>query len=85
MPKLKPSETEKYNRIIYANIKSRCSYFGYTTDKDAGKKIGMNKDTFYNRRDNGRWESDELVRAANALKVSVLWLWTDHSKIEEVE
>lgn len=85
MSKLKPSETDKYNGIIYANIKARCSYFGYATDKDAGEKIGMSKETFYNRRDNGHWDSNELVHAAMALKVPVTWFFEDHSKVEEVK
>lgn len=84
MPKLKPSAVKKQNDIIYANIKSRCAYFGYDSDAKASVKIGMAIKTFSNRKLGGRWESDELTRAAEALKVSFAWLVTDHTDMREV-
>lgn len=84
MPKLKPSEEKKQNDIIYLNIRSRCALFGCFTEEASSKKIGMVRTTFRNREKKGQWRSEELVYAAKALKVSVEWLVTDHSKVEEV-
>lgn len=85
MSKLKPSTVEKQNDIIYANIKSRCAYFGYDSDIKASEKICMDSKTFYNRKRNGGWKSDELTMAAESLRVSFAWLVTDHSDMREVK
>lgn len=84
MSKLKPSAEKKQNDIIYANITSRCAYFGYKSDVKASVKIGMDSKTFFNRKHLGGWKSDELTRAAEALKVSFAWLVTDHTDMREV-
>lgn len=83
MSKLKPSAVEKQNEIIYANIKSRCAYFGYDSDIKASAKICMDSKTFYYRKRNGGWKSDELTYAAEALKVPVAWLMIDHSDMRK--
>lgn len=83
MPKLKPSTVQKQNDIICANIISRCAYFGHCTDTTVGTKIGMTRKTFSYRKLNGGWKSDELTRAAEALKVSFAWLVTDHTDMRE--
>lgn len=84
MPKLKPSPVVQQNSIIFSNIMSRCAYFGCASEKKAGEKIGMCKNTFNRRKHQGQWKTEELVHVAEKLKVSVAWLVTDHSKVEEV-
>ena len=84
VPKLKPSPVVQQNNIIFSNIMSRCAYFGCASEKKAGEKIGMCKNTFNRRKHQGQWKTEELVHAAEKLKVSVAWLVTDHSKVEEV-
>lgn len=84
MPKLKPSTVKKQNDIIYANIMSRCAYLGYRTDKAASIKIGMAISTFNDRKIKGNWRSNELVHAAEVLKVSPTWFWEDHTIVEGV-
>lgn len=85
MSKLKPSDEDKQDDIIYSNIKSRCAMLGYHSDKRASVKIGMASSTFCNRKLIGDWRSKELTRAAKALKVSFAWLVTDHTNMEEVK
>lgn len=84
MSKIKPSTVKRNNSIIYNNIISKCALLGYSSDVKASKKIGMPLSTFSKRKKLGKWNSDELSLAAEALKVTLPWLVTDHSKAEEV-
>lgn len=54
MPKLKPSSVVQQNNIIFSNIMSRCAYFGCASEKKAGEKIGMCKNTFNRRKHQGQ-------------------------------
>lgn len=77
--------SKKSNDTLRANIESRCAWFGLHSDEQICNRIGMKYSTYRSRkRDPSGWRQGELVMAAYALKVSVPWLMTDHSKVEEV-
>lgn len=84
MPKLKPSPIAAQTEIVQANIRSRCAFFKCTTEEKIAKKIGMTRPTYHNRKIKGDWSLSELIRAAEALKVTLPWIVTDHSRVEEV-
>lgn len=84
MPKLAVSETQKRIDVVQANIRSRCAYFGCTTEEKISERIGISKGTYHYRKVKGNWTVEEIIRAAFALKVQPEWLLADHSKIEEV-
>lgn len=81
MSKLKPSEVDKQNDIIYKNIRARCATYGILSNMDCAEKIGMTKSLFHRRQHNGKWQSDELVHAAQALKVPITWFFVEHINI----
>lgn len=84
MSKLKPSLVAEHTEIVQANIRSRCAYFKCKTEEEIAKKIGITPPTYHNRKIKGNWALSELIKAAEALKVTLPWLVTDHSKVEEV-
>lgn len=81
MPKLKPSPVSAAAEIVQRNIESRaCTLFGVNTGKDVAKRIGMNESTFKEKKRKPRtWTLEQLALAAQALKVPLSWLMTDHS------
>ncbi len=81
MPKLKPSAISTTAEIVQRNIESRaCTLFGVNTGKDVAKRIGMNENTFKDKKRKPRtWTLEQLIMAAQALKVPLSWLVTDHS------
>ena len=81
MPKLKPSPITAAAEIVQRNIESRaCTLFGANTGKDVAARIGMAKETFRDKKRRPRtWTLEQLCMAAQALKVPLSWLMTDHS------
>ncbi len=81
MPKIKPSAVSLTAGIVQRNIESRaCTVFGVNTGKDVAKKIGMNESTFKDKKRKPRtWTLEQLIVTAQALKVPLSWLVTDHS------
>lgn len=81
MPKLKPSPITDTAEIVQRNIESRaCTLFGVNTGKDVAKRIGMKESTFKTKKHHPRtWTLEQLCMAAQALKVPLSWLVTDHS------
>ncbi|MDE7281514.1 MAG: hypothetical protein K2N36_07220 [Ruminiclostridium sp.] len=82
MPKLAPTQFQIDSGIVRANIRSRGAYFNCCTDKAIAKKIGMAYSTYLYRKNNPTsWVLEELIQAAVALKVPLVWLMTDHSVV----
>lgn len=85
MPKIKPPPLKAQAEIVQANISSRCAYFGWTTEREIAKRLGMAKSTYHNRADNPlSWGIGELIRAADVLKVPLDWIMVNHSDLREV-
>lgn len=82
MPKLKQSMTAATAEMVQRNIESRaCMLFGATTGKAIAEKIGMREETFRGKRRKPRtWTIEQLCLTAQALKVPLTWLFTDHTE-----
>ncbi len=82
MPKIKPSPTRAKAETVQANIRSRCALFGCISEVQIAKRLGLTKSTYHNRAsDPLGWGLDELIRAADVLKVPLEWLMTDHREL----
>lgn len=83
MPKLKPTQTQEMTQCITNNVRSRACALGIESNNDIAEKIFMRPSTFRERKRNPLgWRIDELARAAIALKCTLSWLVTDHTKIQ---
>lgn len=81
MPKLKPTFIDKAEIILSRNITAAGAYSGCKTDQQFADKLGMKRDCYNRRKRNPRlWTFDELAMVADAFKVSLSWLVSDHSE-----
>lgn len=82
MSKLAPTPFQTCSGIVQANIRSRCAWFGLTSEEKIAKKIGINRNTYHLRVKNPvTWTLEELIQASISLKVPLVWLMTDHSVV----
>ena len=80
MPKVKPSTVTATAQIVQRNIEARATtLYGTRSGAAIAVKLGMPKSTFNDRQNNPRrWSLEQLIMAAQALKVPLPWLMTDH-------
>lgn len=79
MSKLKPTFIDTAMVTLSRNIAAAGAYNDCRTDQQFADKLGMKRDCYNRRKRNPRlWTFPELAMVANAFKVSLPWLVTDH-------
>ena len=80
MPKVMLSPLTSAAEIVQRNIESRGAIFGLRTQREFAKRFDMPIATYHVKKTNPRtWTLEQLTVVAQALKVSLSWLMTDHS------
>ena len=80
MPRIRPSPIAKAAETVQLNINSRGALFGLHTEREFAARLGMSQSTYHDKRTKPRtWTLEQLAMVAEALKVPLSWLMTDHS------